>query len=127
MHTLRNKTFLFIIHIIYLLPAGAFMFPRAVSAQTDLLSPIAANVLQLAQLTVTIVFVLAIVVFGWGIVKFIAAAGNPDEIKKAKSFLVWGVVGMMVGASIFGLVDFIQRYFGIEPGRLIITPPEVRR
>ena len=99
--------------------------PFAAFAQSDLLSPIAGNVLILSRTLVTIVFVLSIVMFGWGIVKFIAAAGS-DEVKKARQFLYWGVIGMAVAASLFGLVQFLQTYFGVAGiGTLNIKQPTV--
>ena len=106
--------------------AAAVILPLIASAQAqDIVTPIAKNVLSLAQVLVTIVFVLAVVAFGWGIVKFIFAGGDPSAIAKAKSFLLWGVIGMAVMASLFGLITFMQTYFGIKSGGLPITPPTV--
>ena len=86
---------------------------------------IATNVLALVRVLVTVVFVLAIVAFGWGIVQFIFAGGDPTALGKAKSFLLWGVIGMAVMASVFGLTTFLQSYFGVQAGGLRITPPTV--
>lgn len=97
----------------------------AFGAAQDIVSPIATNILNLSRILVSIVFVLSIVVFGWGIVKFITAAGDPTAVEKAKQFLYWGVIGMAVGASIFGLVTFLQTYFGVQSGGLDIEVPIV--
>jgi len=98
----------------------------ALAAAQDIVSPIATNVLNLVKILVTIVFVLAVVAFGWGIVKFIFAGGDPTGIAKAKAFLLWGVIGMAVMASLFGLVGFLQTYFGVDAGGLNIIPPKVQ-
>ena len=106
----------------YLLP---FVALAQTSGQTDVLN-VVNNILGIVRVLVTIVFVLSIVVFGWGIVQFILAAGDPTAVAKAKSFLLWGVIGMAVGASIFGLVDFLRRYFNIGNNQLIIPQPTVQ-
>ena len=105
---------------------AAVVLPLIASAQAqDIVTPIAKNVLSLAQVLVTVVFVLAIVAFGWGIVQFIFAGGDPSKISAAKSFLLWGVIGMAVMASLFGLITFMQTYFGVKSGGLQIAPPTV--
>ena len=108
----------------------AIALPIIVSAAgagtaVDIVTPIADNVLKLVRVLVLIVFVLAIVAFGWGIVKFIFAGGDPTKIGEAKSFLLWGVIGMAVMASLFGLITFLQQYFGVNSGGLNILPPIV--
>lgn len=105
---------------------GTILLPFAALAQQDVVTPIANQILNLARVLVTIVFVLSVVAFGWGIVSFVLAAGDPAAVQKAKSFLLWGVIGMAVGASLFGLITFLQTYFGVQAGGLIITPPIVR-
>ena len=97
----------------------------ASAAAQDIVTPIANNVLSLVRVLVLIVFVLAIVAFGWGIVQFIFAGGDPTTIGKAKSFLLWGVIGMAVMASLFGLITFLQQYFGVNSGGLNVLPPIV--
>ena len=99
-------------------------FAQDPSARSDTIA-IVNNILSVVQIFVTIMFVLSIVVFGWGIVQFILAAGDPAAVKKAKSFLLWGVIGMAVFASIFGLVNWLQGYFGVESSRLIIPQPVI--
>jgi len=104
---------------------GTATIPLIASAQTDKLSPLAQNLLNVLNIVVTIVFVIAVIVFGWGIVKLITAAGDPTAIKEAKGFLIWGIIGIAVLASIFGIITFLQDYFGVTPGGGTIQPPGV--
>ena len=98
----------------------------AAGTAQDLLTPVAQNILALVKILVLIVFVLAIVAFGWGIVMFIFAGGDPTALGKAKSFLLWGVIGMAVMASLFGLIQFLQTYFGVASGGLSVEAPKVQ-
>ena len=101
------------------------LLPFIASAQVDNVSSIARNILNLSYILVTIVFVLSIVVFGWGIVRFIFAAGDQAAVTKAKGHIYWGVIGIGVGASIYGLILFLQTYFGVSSGQLKIFQPIV--
>ncbi len=55
---------------------------------------------------------LAFLAFAWGIVRFIKSTGSESDMKKTKAFLVWGVVGMFVLATVWGLISFIRGEFG---------------
>ncbi len=102
------------------------LIASAAGTAQDIVTPIASQVLSLVKILVTVVFVLAVVAFGWGIVQFIFAGGDPASLGKAKSFLLWGVIGMAVMASVFGLIDFMQRYFGVSNSALVINQPTVQ-
>ena len=110
---------------IYSLIAGLSALPFIALAQTDKLTSVASNFLKTINVVVTIVFVLAILIFGWGIVRFISAAGDAEKIKKAKSMIVWGVIGIAVLASLFGLISYLQGYFDVAAGGGNIVVPGV--
>ncbi len=59
-------------------------------------------------------------VFLWGVFKFVRAEG--DNKKKAKDFLVWGIVGLFVMVSIWGLVNILQYTFRLDNTQVNITP-----
>lgn len=115
-----------VIPIVSILAITAVPFAAFAIEANDVVSPIANNILRTVRILSTIVFVLAIVAFGWGIVMFIFAGGDPSALGKAKSFLLWGVIGMAVMASVFGLTDFLRRYFGVEGGAANIIVPNVQ-
>lgn len=98
-----------------------FVYAADPIPQTDV-DKILIKTLNTLRIVVLIVFVLAVIVFGWGIVKLILAAGNPTEIAKAKSFIWWGVIGMFILASIAGIIVYLQDFFGVSSGGTIKFP-----
>lgn len=82
--------------------------------------------LTILNIIVTVLFVVAIAVFGWGIIKLIASAGDPEKRKEAKGILIWGVIAIAVLALLFGLVQYLSTVFGVTQGTLRIDVPTVR-
>jgi len=99
--------------------------PLVAFAQVNKPLVLASFILTVLQVVVTIVFVIAVIVFGWGIVKLIIAAGNPAQIQQAKQFIWWGIIGMAVLASIFGIISYLQVFTGVSGGGGIIRPPTI--
>lgn len=67
----------------------------------------------LISLTTGIVASLALLVFFWGLVKFIAKADDPKEKEAGKNIMIYGVIALFVMFSVFGLVKFLQTSFGV--------------
>lgn len=99
--------------------------PLVAIAQADRLTPVFQNVLTAVNTLVIIVFVIALLVFGWGIVKLIIAAGDPGKIAEAKGFILWGIIGIAILASLFGIITWLQNYFGVQGGTGTINVPTV--
>jgi len=114
-----------------LLPASRFgtilllwsMLPYTAFAQTKI-KQILDRIIKVLEQVVLIVFVLAVVVFGWGIIKLITAAGNPNAIKEAKYIIFWSIIGMVVLASIFGIIVYLQDFFLIDAPTGSIPVPQ---
>ena len=74
---------------------------------------------------IILAFSVAVLVFAFGVVKFITAAGDPVKLQKAKGIIVWGIVGLAVLASITGLITYLGGYFGVDTtNSATITPPQ---
>jgi hypothetical protein len=58
----------------------------------------------------------AFVTFLFGVAKFIKTAGNEKEIKDSKKLLIWGVIGMFVMATIWGIITFLKGEFNFPGG-----------
>jgi len=56
----------------------------------------------------------AFLVFILGVARFIRSAGNEKEIKDSKKLLIWGVVGLFVLVTIWGIITFLRSEFGFN-------------
>lgn len=68
----------------------------------------------------------AFLVFVWGVARFIRSAGNEKEIKDSKNLLIWGVIGMFVLITIWGIISFLQTEFGFDYGSEKPFIPQIR-
>lgn len=59
-------------------------------------------------------------VFVWGVARYIKSAGSEKEIKDSKNLLVWGVVGLFIMVTIWGIIAFLQSEFGFGAGTPLI-------
>lgn len=108
---------------------GIALAPAIAMAQNfQNLIGLAESALDVTNIVLVIVFVLALLVFAWGIVKYITAAGDPAKVKEARGFLWWGILGVFVLAAMFGIVQFIGNSLGIDTsGGGSVEPPGVIR
>ena len=83
------------------------------------------NLLKTANIIVTLLFVVALLVFAYGIIRFLFAAGDPAQVSQSKGYILWGVIGMAVLASLFGLIVFLRTVFGVSNDKGNITAPAV--
>ncbi|OGZ97856.1 MAG: hypothetical protein A2679_00860 [Candidatus Sungbacteria bacterium RIFCSPHIGHO2_01_FULL_54_26] len=104
-------------------------FPLAVAAQgLNNILRLAETAVEIVDIGILIVFTIAVLVFGWGIVKYLTAAGDATKLAAARGFLWWGILGVFVLAAMYGLVLFVADALGIDDvGGGAIQPPEVRR
>jgi hypothetical protein len=62
----------------------------------------------LIKTSLYIVAALALLVFFWGILKYVFMSGSEPEKEKAKGVMVWGLVALFVMVSVWGIVYFFQ-------------------
>ena len=78
------------------------------------------QVQQILGYVLPIVIVLAVIWIIWGIIQFVTNS-DEEERAKAKMHIVYGIIGLFVIISLFGLVGFIQSFLGIGGGSLQST------
>ena len=66
----------------------------------------------LIDIAIPIVFSLALLLFFWGVAKYILSAGTEKD--EGKKIMVWGVVALFVMSSIWGLTTFIREELTID-------------
>lgn len=66
----------------------------------------------------------ALVVFLWGLVKFIydRADGNTDKIAKDKEAMLWGLGALFILVSVWGIIKMFQGFLGISSNNDVNIP-----
>lgn len=57
---------------------------------------------------------LAIVLFMWGVIQTILNPTDEEARKKAKEFIMWGIIALVVITSIWGIVKIFTSTFGLD-------------
>ena len=70
----------------------------------------------LGTVVVPTIFALSFLVFVWGVVNYFFFSNN-DDTKRAegRAFVFWGILGMVVLFSVWGLVNIVLSTLGIAP------------
>lgn len=66
---------------------------------------------------------LAILVFFWGIVKYIAKRGSEKGVEEAKHTIQWGLIALFVMFTVWGLVQLLSATFGVPINGNIFYKP----
>lgn len=82
------------------------------------------KVVGLFNLLVPIIMLLATLLFLWGIFLYLTASDNEEQLSKAKTYIIWGIIALFVAVSVWGLVFVISDTFEIgSPGTPIAPGP----
>ena len=61
---------------------------------------------------IILLFALATVLFAWGVVQYIIGSqGNETKVAQGKRIMVWGIIGMFIMASAWGIVYLLCDFF----------------
>lgn len=63
---------------------------------------------------VTLMMAVALLIFLWGCFEFIMAAGDPGARTTGKKHILWGIVGMVIMVSAYGILTIAVGTFGLE-------------
>jgi len=75
------------------------------------------------QILIPLVFSLALLLFFWGMVKYIRSEGV-DGKAEGRKIMIWGVIALFVMSCIWGIVYFIGEELGLE-GEYDVTVPNI--
>lgn len=67
----------------------------------------------LNRTVVPLLITVALIMFLFGVVKFIANSGDEAGRKEGKQFILWGIIGLFVMISIFGILSVLVNTFGV--------------
>lgn len=81
-------------------------------AGVDLLDRIVDYVIDPA---VKVVFTLGLFMFLWGFVEFLWKLKDGQVAEDGKNHMVYGLVGMLIMVSVYGIISLVMNTFGIDP------------
>lgn len=103
--------------VLFVGPLMAF----AVTPLEDMVSTFGRLVNQL----VPIMIVLAVLVFFWGLVKYIASANDEASKESGKNLMIWGMIALFVMVAFWGILGFMQSTLGLSGTVVTSTPPAI--
>lgn len=69
---------------------------------------------NILEIVIPALLVIATLVFIWGVITYILAKGSEERKKQGYTLIIWGLVGLFVIVTMWGLVRVIGKTFGIE-------------
>lgn len=91
------------------------LMPAIVMAQGKTVNVVIDDLTTWALAIVNFLLVLATLVFLWGIIKYITSGGDAAKVKEARSYILWGLIGLAVMGSAWAITRYLQRQFiGVE-------------
>ena len=78
------------------------------------------------NLIIPLLIGISIVVFIWGIIRYMAHADNQEDRAAGKSLMIYGITALFVVVSIWGIIAILQQLTGTvgidDPGIVPIIP-----
>ncbi|MEK7152940.1 MAG: hypothetical protein AAB834_03270 [Patescibacteria group bacterium] len=108
--------------------AGVLFVPLVAGAQIVIgtvqgeWQKIFAAIVAIVNFAIPAIFALGLIVFLWGLLKFLRAAGDESAATDGKRLIVWGVIIMFVMTAVWGLVGLINQLTGVSAGTVPTLP-----
>lgn len=84
--------------------------------QNSTLASVIQDIISLINLTVGMLCALAVVIFFWGLVKFVWHSDDAKALDEGKKLMGWGLVALFVLFSLWGILQILNiAFFGGAP------------
>lgn len=100
----------------------AFAFAQALKEQN--LTGIVGFLKDIMGTATGLILAAAVLFFLWGVFQFVMAAGDEDARTKGRQHIIYGLIGIAVMVSVWGLVKILTNTFGTgATSGTSISPP----
>lgn len=80
------------------------------------LASVIEDIISFINLAVEALAVLALVIFFWGLVRYLYHSDDANSLKEGRSFMLWGLIALFVLFSLFGILQILDiAFFGGGP------------
>lgn len=69
---------------------------------------------------IILLFALAVVYFIYGLARYLLSPDNEEIRKSSKSHMLWGVIGMFIMVSAFGIMILLKDSLGVDDSQIKI-------
>jgi len=105
---------------IILSSVATLTFPVLAMAASDF-NTVLGNIKTWLTTIISIFFVLVTLYFIWGVIEYVKAGGDDSAVKKGKTHMIYGIIGMAVMAAAWGIVGVLVQSFGVGGGTIPTT------
>ncbi len=64
---------------------------------------------------ILVIFAAGFLLFVYGLVEFLWKLNEGGDNKEGKQHMIWGIVGMFIMVSVYGILSLATSTFGIDP------------
>jgi hypothetical protein len=109
--------------ILPLLIVITFLMPALAHAQTptttcpsirDVASLFHWGTCVISSAVIPLLFAVALVIFIYGVVQYVINADNSEKRKEGSQYMIWGIIGLFVMISVWGLVGVLSNTFTLN-------------
>lgn len=111
--------------LVKIAPFAALVLPLIVAANINIswFTTAIGGIKAVLNLVVPLIIALAVVVFLWGVLKFVTAAGDEEKRKEGRGFIIWGLVGIAVMVLMWALIAWLTTVLGLQYGTAAPSAP----
>jgi uncharacterized membrane protein YidH (DUF202 family) len=96
---------------------GAMLMGPMVASAQALSGPLGSTlqvIFNIISFLIPLLLALAVLVFFWGLVKYIMNASDEAAKESGKTLMIWGMIALFVMVAFWGIIGYVQSSFGIS-------------
>lgn len=87
--------------------------PVVANAALNQLTQLVVDIANIINMIIPIMIALAIIFFIWAVIKYVISSDEESK-SKARSQIIYGLIGIFVIVAMWGIVNFLKSNLGIE-------------
>lgn len=99
----------------FVAPASVFAAAGS-TASSGTLQSIVQFLVKIVSMVLPALITLVFVYFFWGLAKYVSNVGDEKKEAEGRAILTWGVIAVFVGVSLYGIIGWLQTFFGTQHG-----------
>ncbi len=115
MKKILNRRTLSLLGFSFFLPAVTFAQSTSCSNQLRTVADVFGFfVCLITKSIIPLLFAVAILVFIYGVVKYMVESDDEAKREESRKFMLWGIIALFVMISVWGLVGVLRDTFGLR-------------